>query len=180
MQETQAGSLGWEDPLEEEKWQPAPVFLPGEFHGQRSLVGYSPRGCKQSDTTEQLTLSFTLDPCEAKSDVCGNSNNIYSRSTFPNLALRWLLAHSIPLLRVWPLGISVYRTQSWILCWEADSFESQHDFLLHTFLCFRDTSAWRHRARVESRSYGGMTAVCLSPCQHSCPPLPSSQGGSYS
>ena len=30
-----------------------PVFLPGESQGQRSLVGYSPRGCKESDTTEQ-------------------------------------------------------------------------------------------------------------------------------
>ena len=28
------------------------VFLPGEFHAQRNLVGYSPRGCKKSDTTE--------------------------------------------------------------------------------------------------------------------------------
>ena len=31
------------------EWQPTPVFLLGEFHGQRSLVGYSPRGHKQSD-----------------------------------------------------------------------------------------------------------------------------------
>ena len=31
---------------------PPPIFLPGEFHGQRSLVGYSPWGCKESDTTE--------------------------------------------------------------------------------------------------------------------------------
>ena len=38
-------------------WQPTPVFLPGESHGQRGLVGYSPWGCKESDTTEQLTLS---------------------------------------------------------------------------------------------------------------------------
>ena len=37
------------------KWQPTPVFLPGEFHGQRSLVGYSPGGPKESDKTEQLT-----------------------------------------------------------------------------------------------------------------------------
>ena len=36
------------------KWQLAPVFLPGEFHGQRSLAGYSPWGHKESDTTEQL------------------------------------------------------------------------------------------------------------------------------
>ena len=34
------------------KWQPAPVFLPGESHGWRSLEGYSPRGCKESDMTE--------------------------------------------------------------------------------------------------------------------------------
>ena len=34
------------------KWQPTPVFLPGEFHGQRSLVGYSPRGHKESDATD--------------------------------------------------------------------------------------------------------------------------------
>ena len=38
-------------------WQPTPVFLPGESHGQMSLVGYSPRGRKESDTTERLTLS---------------------------------------------------------------------------------------------------------------------------
>ena len=39
------------------KWLPTSVFLPGEFYGQRSLVGYSPWGHKESDTTEQLTLS---------------------------------------------------------------------------------------------------------------------------
>ena len=38
------------------KWQPSPVFLPGEFCGQRSLAGYSPWGCQESDTTERLTL----------------------------------------------------------------------------------------------------------------------------
>ena len=33
------------------KWQPTPVFLPGKFHGQRSMVGCSPWGHKESDTT---------------------------------------------------------------------------------------------------------------------------------
>ena len=44
------------------KWQPTPALLPGESHGQRGLVGYSPRGLNESDTTERLTLSrhFTL------------------------------------------------------------------------------------------------------------------------
>ena len=51
MEETQVQSLGLEDPLEKE-WQPTPVFLPGKSHGQRSLVGYSPCGRKESDTTE--------------------------------------------------------------------------------------------------------------------------------
>ena len=42
------------------KWQPTPVFLPGESHGQRSLVGYSPWGCKQSDTTQWLNKYKTV------------------------------------------------------------------------------------------------------------------------
>ena len=33
-------------------WQPSPVFLPGETHGQRNLVGYSPQGHKELDMTE--------------------------------------------------------------------------------------------------------------------------------
>ena len=40
------------------EWQPTLVFLPREFHGQRSLAGYSPWGRKELDTTEQLSLSF--------------------------------------------------------------------------------------------------------------------------
>ena len=36
-------------------WQPTPVFLPGESHGQKNLAGYSPWGHKESDTTEQLS-----------------------------------------------------------------------------------------------------------------------------
>ena len=39
-------------------WQPTPVFLPGESHGQRSPVGYSPRGGKELDTTEWLHFHF--------------------------------------------------------------------------------------------------------------------------
>ena len=43
------------------EWQPTMVFLPGEFHGQRSLEGYSPRGHKESDTTEATnTMNLPL------------------------------------------------------------------------------------------------------------------------
>ena len=44
------------------KWQPTPVFLPGESHGRKSLRGYSPRGHKESDITERLD-SLTRLPC---------------------------------------------------------------------------------------------------------------------
>ena len=49
MQEIWVRSLGREDSLEE-----IPVFLPGESHGQRSLVGYHPWGHREWDTTEWL------------------------------------------------------------------------------------------------------------------------------
>ena len=38
--------------------QPTLIFLPGEPHGQRSLAGYSPWGCKESDTTERLIHTY--------------------------------------------------------------------------------------------------------------------------
>ena len=53
MQETGfepcVGKMPWR-----RKWQPTPVFLPGESHGWRSLAGHSPLGHKESDTTETL------------------------------------------------------------------------------------------------------------------------------
>ena len=53
MQETRfdpwVGKIPWR-----RKWQPTPVFLPGESYGQRSMVGYSPWGRKESDMTERL------------------------------------------------------------------------------------------------------------------------------
>ena len=93
MQETWVRFLGWEDPLEKgkaaqtvkrlptmreagfnpwvgkipwrRKWQPTPVPLPGKSHGQKILVGYSPWGLKELDTTEQLHfLSLGLDYCD--------------------------------------------------------------------------------------------------------------------
>ena len=60
MWESQVRTLGWEDPLEK-GWLPTPVFLPGEFHAQRTLGlpgGSSPWDHKQLDTTEQLITFF--------------------------------------------------------------------------------------------------------------------------
>ena len=51
MQETRVRSLGQEDPLEK-GMATRSIFLPGDSQGQRSLVGYTPWGHKESDTTE--------------------------------------------------------------------------------------------------------------------------------
>ena len=51
------------------KWQPTPVLLPGKSHGRRSLIGCTPWGCWESDTTEQLHFHFSLS-CIGE----GNSN----------------------------------------------------------------------------------------------------------
>ena len=48
------------------EWQPTPVFLPRESHGQASLAGYSPWGCKESDITEQLIHTYLLNVSRSK------------------------------------------------------------------------------------------------------------------
>ena len=51
-----AGKIPWR-----RKWQPTLVLLLGKFHGQRSLVGYSPWGPRELDMTEQLHFIYRLD-----------------------------------------------------------------------------------------------------------------------
>ena len=53
--ETQVQPLSPEVPLEElQYWQPTPVFLPGDSHGQRNLAGYTVHWVAESDTTEAI------------------------------------------------------------------------------------------------------------------------------
>ena len=59
MEETWVHSMVGKIPWRRE-WLPTPVFLPGEFHGQRSLVGYSPWSHKESGMTKQLNNNKKL------------------------------------------------------------------------------------------------------------------------
>ena len=61
-QETWVQSLDWDDPT--------PIFLPGEFYGQRNLAGYSPWGHKESDVTEQVMHTHMLRWCSGKESAC--------------------------------------------------------------------------------------------------------------
>ena len=56
---TLLGSINVGMYLERLEWQPTSVFFPGEFHGQKSLAGYSLWGCKESDTTDLHTHTHT-------------------------------------------------------------------------------------------------------------------------
>ena len=70
MQETWVRSLGGEDLLEREM-ATTPVLLPGKSHGWRSLVGYSPWGRKESDTTERLHFTSLRSLLQEDLDVDG-------------------------------------------------------------------------------------------------------------
>ena len=69
------------------RWHPAPVLLPGKSHGRRSLVGYSPWGREESDTTEQLHFTFTL-PFISRLRIDGTKSGW---NGFPACSQVWLL-----------------------------------------------------------------------------------------
>ena len=59
-------------PLWRRQWQPAPVLLPRKSHGWRSLVGCSPWGCKESDTTKRLLSLFIF--CALEKEMATHSS----------------------------------------------------------------------------------------------------------
>ena len=56
-------------------WQPTPGFLPEKSQGQRNLVGYSPWGHKESDTTEGMSRDAHISKSELYEIICKNNNN---------------------------------------------------------------------------------------------------------
>ena len=77
-QETQVWPLGWEDPPGEGNGNPLQYFLPGKFHGQRSLVGYSPWSRKELDMTEQLNTHWEDVGQQELSLITGENAKWYS------------------------------------------------------------------------------------------------------
>ena len=78
------------------KWQPTPIFLPGEDHGQRSLAGYSPWDHRELDTIKRLTLwlpsNFTLSwECNGKilmKRLYGGKCKMFANGNFSNRKVR--------------------------------------------------------------------------------------------
>jgi len=77
------------------RWQSTPTLLPGKSHGRRSLIGYSPWGRKELDTTERLHFLFFLSPLLLKKkreklkmwriENRGSANRIPKRDTRPRV-----------------------------------------------------------------------------------------------
>ena len=67
------------------EWQPNPVFLPGELHGQTSLAGYSPWGHKELDTTGWITLSLFICLPPGGSDGKESAHNVGVLGSTPGL-----------------------------------------------------------------------------------------------
>ena len=122
-----------------------PVFLPREFHGQRSLAGYSPWGHKESDTTEQLTI--TAESCFPTEEGVGLENpdvlSVWSPALLP-LTRRILLAmfileipqcpySSLSTLQVLLLGVPrlLLHYDSLSGLWLSHSSSQQHSPFFH-------------------------------------------------
>ena len=113
------------------KWQSTPILLPGKSHGQRSLVGYSPWGHKESNTTEWLhlltyLLSVHSKPLSTNSHVC----HVWKICTFPFLpVLSQSSMATDPLKKAWRKIYSMYLWQYYrvIPQWIQASCQSRDD-----------------------------------------------------
>ena len=129
MRETWIWSLGWEDPLEKGK-VPIPVFWPGEFHGLNS-----PWGRKESDMTEQLSLSFSRPYMTTGKSIALTIRTFVGKVTslLFNMLSRLVIAF---LLRRKHLLIS------WMWSPSAVTFGAQENKLHYCFHCFPIYLPW--------------------------------------
>ena len=106
-------------------WQPTPVFLPGEFHGQRSLAGYSPQGRTESDTTEAIQHTCML---QQTSRMAWMSQFLFNARDPKNKAGHHLwdgqrcnVWQQQPGARIWATQMSMH---CWWVCDWADTFHT--------------------------------------------------------
>ena len=97
--------------------QPTPVLLPGKSHGRRSLVGCSPWGCEESDTTERRHFHFSLS-CIGEGN--GNPLRCSCLENPRDGGARWAAVYGVPQSRTWLKRLSssssrYYFFKKW--CW---------------------------------------------------------------
>ena len=101
------------------KWQPTPVFLPGKFHGWRSLVDYSPWDCKESDMTEHLhLLTYKDERWQAGLGIPLKVKSVSHSVTSDSFVTPWIVTRQAP------LSMGFLRQEYWSGLW----FSSPEDF----------------------------------------------------
>ena len=136
MWETWVQSLGQEDPLEH-KWQPTPVLLPRESHGQRSLMGCSLVVHKESDMTE-VTLH-----------VCTHSSTLVIMAL--GVGEPWFIALAISvvwLLPLWLISSLMYSIALLNTEWGKKCTLAHHCIEIHTYACMNNTCKKTSRTKI--------------------------------
>ena len=140
------------------KWQATPVFLPGKPHGQRSLAGYSPWGCKESDMTEQLHFLSVQFSHSVMSDVF-NISPFNEHSGLISLRIDWL-----DLLAVqWTLKSLLHHRSSKVsILWHSAFFMVQ---LSHPYMTTGKTIAltrWTIVGKVMSLLFNMLSRLVIT------------------
>ena len=105
MWEIWVWSLHWED-LQRREWQPTPLFLPGELHGQRSLVGYSPGVAKSQ--TRSLSNPKTNTESRFSLYIYSYQSFLYLSKWKPFFRFIWAQNHGVIQGRTMPVLSSKY------------------------------------------------------------------------
>ena len=101
------------------QWHPTPVLLPGRSHGRRSLVGCSPWGLEESDTTERLHFHFSLS-CIGEGN--GNPLQCSCLENPRDRGARWAAVYGVAQSRTrlkwlsssWGMGTSIVKLPRWV------------------------------------------------------------------
>ena len=136
--------------------KPTPVFLPGKFHGRRSLAGYSPRGPKESHTTERLSTDARSHPAlsgdrELIAIICIEDSKTSIRVTFSMSSSSWTVPSPFTLSQVL-LSSTSSRRGHWMQ-WE-DGFLLQQPAPLFTSDSTGSPSDWTALHASCSVSFG--------------------------
>ena len=97
-------------PVQRRRWHPIPVFLPGKSHGRKSLVGYSPWGLEESETTEWLHFHFSLS-CIGE----GNGNPLQCSCLAEPGGLSSMGSHRVG--HDWATSLSLFTFTHWRRKW---------------------------------------------------------------
>ena len=130
-----------------QQWHPTPVLLPGKSHGRRSLVGCSPWGCKESDTTERLHFHFSLS-CIGEGN--GNSLQCSCLENPRDGGAWWAAVYGVAQSRTWLKRLSSSSSSSyhnkhcWKVCWARHC--SRHYTCIFHLILPTTRRKLRHRA----------------------------------